>query len=280
VKHLIGIMQGRLSPPRAGRLQYFPVETWQDEFALAREAGLGGIEWVYEAETDDINPLANDGGVAEIRQLSERYGIAVPSICADFYMTNRLVEPDGGVSARALEHLAWLAGRARVVGARHIVLPFVDSSALRSPAEIDALIKVVQHVLPALEREGIEIHLETDVESRELMRCLAAVTHDLVRANYDIGNRAAQGYDPADELRLLGGRLGSVHVKDRVLGGGTVPLGTGAADFPKCFGSFLATGYRGSFVLQAARVSDLSPVVLATRNRQFVEFHLANAARA
>ena len=35
----IGIMQGRLSPAVDGRIQSFPVETWRQEFELARQAG-------------------------------------------------------------------------------------------------------------------------------------------------------------------------------------------------------------------------------------------------
>ena len=49
------------------------------------------------------------------------------------------------------------------------------------------------------------------------------------KANYDTGNSASLGYDPVEELGAYGPRIGSVHVKDRVRGGGTVPLGEGDA---------------------------------------------------
>jgi hexulose-6-phosphate isomerase len=97
----------------------------------------------------------------------------------------------------------------------------------------------------------------------------------LVRANYDIGNSAALGHDPVEELTLLKPWLGSVHVKDRILGGGTVPLGMGVADLPTCFRLICAAGFRGPFILQAAREEGLSEVDLAIRNRQFVEEQLA-----
>jgi len=42
-------------------------------------------------------------------------------------------------------------------------------------------------------------------------------------------------------------------VKDRVLGGGTVPLGTGHTDFDVCFSLFEELNYTGPFILQAAR---------------------------
>ena len=50
--------------------------------------------------------------------------------------------------------------------------------------------------------------------------------------NYDIGNSAALGYDSAEEISAYAPRILHVHVKDRVRGGTTVPLGTGNADLP------------------------------------------------
>ena len=46
----IGIMQGRLVPPVKGRIQAFPSERWRDEFALAQQAGLQAIEWIYDLD--------------------------------------------------------------------------------------------------------------------------------------------------------------------------------------------------------------------------------------
>jgi L-ribulose-5-phosphate 3-epimerase len=98
-----------------------------------------------------------------------------------------------------------------------------------------------------------------------------------VRANYDIGNSASLGHSPTQELTLLAGWLGSVHVKDRILGGGTVPLGTGSADFATCFRLIYKAGFQGPFILQAARQPELSEVELARRNRKFVEQQMGKA---
>jgi hexulose-6-phosphate isomerase len=47
-----------------------------------------------------------------------------------------------------------------------------------------------------------------------------------------------------------------VHVKDRILGGTTVPLGEGAADFPSVFHHLAQIGYDGALILQTARAAD------------------------
>lgn len=267
----IGIMQGRLSPPTDGRIQSFPVQTWREEFVRGRDAGLACIEWIYEAGTDDANPLHTDDGLQEILSLTRESGVAVRSICADYYMTHRLVDADGTVNEDVVEHLRWLIGRAGMLGAAYIVLPFVDSSSLKSRPEIDGLLSVLKSVIPTAAQAEVEIHLETDLKPDQLVSILQSIRHPLVRANYDIGNSASLGHDPVEELTLLGQWLGSVHVKDRILGGKTVTLGAGAADFAACFRLIKASDFRGPFILQAAREDGLSETELAKRNRQFVE---------
>ena len=78
----------------------------------------------------------------------------------------------------------------------------------------------------------------------------------MIGANYDTGNSASLGYNPEEELLKLGKWLDNVHIKDRVLGGGTVPLGEGDADFDKVFQTLGMISYKGSFILQAARGED------------------------
>ncbi len=48
MKKTYGIMQGRLSPPEDGRFQSFPRNSWREEIARAREAGLDYIEWILD----------------------------------------------------------------------------------------------------------------------------------------------------------------------------------------------------------------------------------------
>ena len=265
----IGIMQGRLCPSIDGRIQFFP-PNWRDEFPRAKEAGLYCVEWIYDAETSSVNPIATGGGINEIRKLSERYGVHVLSVCADYFMRERLVDSDGEVHSSNLDRLKWLLERAGLLGARYTVLPFVDSSSLKSTKELQGLVKGMQMAIPAAERYDVEIHLETDLKSSVLREVLSKLSHPLVRMNYDIGNSASLGYAPSEELTGVGAVLGSVHVKDRVLGGSTVPLGSGSADFKTCFRLIRENDFQGPFILQAAREAGLTETELAIKNRKFV----------
>lgn len=264
-------MQGRLLPPFEGRFQAFPAVGWREEFARARAAGLACIEWIYEKPHENDNPLRDAAGIDEIRRCGNAAGIAVRSICADYYMTDPLVGADDLPHPENCAHLRWLIGQAARLSVAYIVLPFVDASSLRTPARIAAAADAIRGVLPAARNAGIELHIECDLPPRAFRAFIDEIADPLVKANYDIGNSASLGYDPAEELTLLAPHLGSVHVKDRLRGGGTVALGTGNADFPTCFRLIRRAGFSRWLVLQAARADAGDEIALASTNRRLVE---------
>ena len=57
-----------------------------------------------------------------------------------------------------------------------------------------------------------------------------------------------------------------MHIKDRRLGGGTVPLGEGDADFNALFSALRATNYRRDFILQVARDAEGEELEWAREN--------------
>ena len=68
-----------------------------------------------------------------------------------------------------------------------------------------------------------------------------------------VGGLSVLGYDPVEEILTYGERIINVHIKDRVLNGTTVRLGTGNTDFKKVFRNLLLKNYKGNFILQTAR---------------------------
>lgn len=266
----LGIMHGRLSPPENGRFQSFPSQSWREEFPRAAEAGLGAIEWIWEAYGADVNPLATDAGVEEIKRLSERHGVAVRSVCADYFMDFPLVRA-GNDSKPRRDALAWLIGRCGVAGITRIVIPFVDASRMETAEDQAEAQATLRSVLPEAEAAGVELHLETDLGPEAFAAFLGELDHPFIRVNYDSGNSASLGYAPLDEFRAYGKRVGSVHIKDRVLGGKTVPLGTGSTDFAGLVQGLKDVRYGGEFILQAARGTPGDEVAWSRQNRLFVE---------
>jgi len=257
----IGIMQGRLLPPEDNRIQAFPRNRWQEEFALAAEAGLQCIEWIYDLYGADVNPIASDEGIRTIRRLADEHCVAVNSLCADYFMDRPELDP---------RKLIWLFERCRFAGISRLVLPFVDASRILDSAHAERVVTMLREVLPDVQLNRVEIHLETSLDPRSFADLLDALPNPLFRVNYDSGNSASLGYSPVEEFAAYGERIGSIHIKDRMLHGASVPLGTGSADFATIIRELKKISYRGDFVLQAARETSGGEVALARRNASWL----------
>jgi len=266
----IGIMQGRLVPPTDNRIQCFPRERWADEFALARQAGLDCIEWIYDLYGANVNPLATDAGVENLKSLSQQYRVKILSICADYFMDKPLVRATQAELDDRLNTLFWLLERGHLIGINRVVIPFVDSSRIDTQAEFDEVVKLLNLILQEAGKTGIEIHLETSLNPGRFADLLAQIPNPLLKVNYDSGNSSSLGYAPREEFAAYGERVGSVHIKDRLLGASTVPLGMGDADFQALAESLKKVAYQGDFILQVARGVSGDEVAWARQNREFV----------
>jgi L-ribulose-5-phosphate 3-epimerase len=256
----IGIMQGRLSAPENGRFQSFPRNSWREEIARAREAGIDYIEWIYDDYGSSANPIASEEGIAELSSLKAMHGIKTPAICMDWLMDFPLVRCSGEQRAQRERVLHEILRKARKIGAWRVVLPFVDASSIRTEEEKSIVLDILKRAIPLALDGGVELHLETDFSPSIFADFLTRIPDSIVKVNYDTGNSSGLGYIAREELAAYGNRVGSIHIKDRLrkLDGGiaTKPLGQGSADFEDVFASIRNIGYSGGLTLQVARGSD------------------------
>lgn len=252
----IGVMQGRLLPPIDGRIQAFPWDGWQSEFPTARKVGFDSIEFIFEGPDIVRHPLMHADGRKSIKEVVGAFGVRVNSICADYFMTEPLFRGSVRERAERREVLSNLIEAAAEIGARCVEIPCVDHSSLDSAAERLELVEAIRAVLPEAEQNGIAVLLETDLAPREFRALLDQGNHPLIGANFDSGNSASLGYDAIEEITMLGDTIRNVHIKDRLRGGTTVPLGAGAVKFEDVFATLGAVGYRGPLILQTARDAD------------------------
>jgi hexulose-6-phosphate isomerase len=268
---LIGVMQGRFSPPRGGKIQSFPWETWREEFRLAAACGFRLIEWTLDAERLWENPLLTPGGRDEIRSLAETYGVDVRSVTGDCFMEAPFYKASGAERQRRLEDLRRVVDACQAAGLVAIVVPLVDQGRLEHPREEEELRAGLDSLTPDLRATGVKVLFESDYPPHELRRFIGGFPTDVYGINYDTGNSASLGFDPHAELAAYGDRIANVHVKDRTRGGPTVPLGTGHADFGTVFARLASRGYAGPLILQPARAVDGDHAGLLCRYRSMVE---------
>jgi hexulose-6-phosphate isomerase len=268
----IGIMQGRLSPPVGTTIQAFPAEHWADEFPAAEAAGIACIEWIYDIDGDDVNPVCTDAGLARLRELQ----VGVESICADYFMSEPLLRGAAAEREARRSRLVWLLGRAGLLGVSRVILPFVDASKIEDSAQERLLADLLAGVIQEIGPDSPEIHLETSLPPAAFARLLDEIPQPLVKVNYDSGNSSSLGYDSDEEFAAYGARIGSVHIKDRIRGGTTVPLGEGDADFPKLLRNLEAIGYSRTIILQVARSTAGDETAWAAHNRKIVQSWFAS----
>lgn len=249
----LAIMQGRLSPPEDNRIQCFPRNSWHDEFPKAVEAGIPAIEWIDDTYGADVNPLRTPEGIEELHKLMKQHGVTIPSVCADSYMEQPLIRCTADEHEERLEFLGFLILQAHSLGANHLGIPLLDNSALKTREEIMSIAASLNTLVPLLRKLGMEIHLETSLSPEEFPILLNELPDPYFKVTYDTGNSASLGYDPHKEFVAYGNRVGSVHIKDRKRGGGTVPLGTGDTVFGAVKEELQKIGFDGLYTLQAAR---------------------------
>jgi hexulose-6-phosphate isomerase len=269
----IGIMQGRLVPPTDDRIQCFPRERWVEEFELAAQAGLDCIEWIYDLYGADVNPVATESGLEKLQELSARHNVKILSICADYFMDRPLLRASQVELEQRLDTFHWLLERGRLIGINRMIIPFVDASRIDTQDEFEGVVMLLRRVLKESRETGIEIHLETSLAPNRFAELLSRLPDPRLKVNYDSGNSSSLGYAPSDEFAAYGGRVGSVHIKDRLLGASTVPLGTGDADFPALAEGLRKVAYQGDYILQVARGTTGDEMAWARQNRAFVFDH-------
>ena len=248
----IGIMQGRLSPRIDGKIQAYPASTWQKEFEIAQEIGYAAIEWIVEKPVE-TNALMTDSGKAEIKKVIASTGVRIDYVCADIFMQQPLVRMTEETKSQNKDYLLEILKNAKEVGALGVEIPFVDNSSIKNDREKQEFIDAMQDAFKLAKDLDLKISLETDLPPKVFKTLLENIDLDYVLANYDIGNSASLGFDPGEELENYGLRILNVHVKDRKLGGTTVPLGTGNAKIDYVFLKLKEIGYSGGLTMQAAR---------------------------
>lgn len=267
---LIGLMQGRLLPPVRQPIQEFPSARWPEEFPLAAGLGFDAIEFIFDGTPRElaVHPLL-EPGLGAIRVQTETTGVRVLSICADYFMRAPLHRNSHAARGERTELLARLVAQAGELGVTDIVLPYVDEASLCGEGDDTALLESLEQVLCVCAREGVRIALEVDLPPAEVRRLMERGANPWLRVNYDAGNSAALGYDPQTEWAAYGSFISSVHIKDRMRGGGTVPLGTGDTAFDRLFRAMRDAGYDGLLTIQGARGVDHA--VTAAAYKAFVD---------
>jgi L-ribulose-5-phosphate 3-epimerase len=252
----IGFMQGRLSAMVDGKIQAFPWGEWREEFPRAKTLGLGRMEWTIDQDRLRDNPLTTGTGQTEIRDLSRQNALLISSLTGDCFMQAPFWKTSGDAQKALIADLDLVLASCSTLGAEFVVIPLVDNGKIESAEQEAALLAVLLERSASLSGQGVKIVFESDLPPADLAQFIEKLPAEVFGINYDTGNSASLGYDCAEEISAYAPRILNVHVKDRLRGGTTVPLGTGAAELSKAIRLIESSGYAGQYILQTARAAD------------------------
>lgn len=252
----VGFMQGRLCDQVDGKIQAFPWNNWEDEFSEAEIINVSVMEYTIDQDNLYKNPLMTKEGQKKINALSSMHHVSIPSLTGDCFMQAPFWKSCADIEFELQRDFLAVCDACSAVGIEMIVVPLVDNGCLENIQQEDRLVYFLLSHENFFAQENIKILFESDFEPSNLKRFINRLPSYNFGINYDIGNSAALGFNPRDELNAYGSRIANVHVKDRIRSGTTVPLGSGIADFEFVFSELNKAKYSGNYILQTARAAD------------------------
>jgi hexulose-6-phosphate isomerase len=152
------------------------------------------------------------------------------------------------------------------IGIKYYVFPLVDNSSIESLAEEIILIEETRKLLKLLNKNSF-ILFETDYQPNKIINFIKKFKSKKVGINYDTGNSAALNYDFQNEIKYFK-YVKNIHIKDRLLEGKSVRLGSGNWDYKKFF-KLIKNRYRNNFILQTARNKKNEHLTEININKEF-----------
>lgn len=254
-----GIMQGRLTESRKRGIQFFPFENWEKEFYLAQTLGLDEIEFIFDYERYEENPLWTQKGIDKLKKVIQETGVEVRSVCFDYFMRRAFFKVSEDRRAEVLKENKKIINQVLIamgeIGAQLLEIPLVDDSSMKTDWEKDIFAQFLLDIVNTSQNDLL-FGLETDLPPDDFISYLDRFNHPRIGANYDSGNSSGLGYDAYEEVTSLRDKIFNIHIKDRVYQGTTVKLGTGSADFDKLFSGLKEIVYKKAFIMQAVRGED------------------------
>ena len=252
----IGFIQGRLSPMIDNKIQAFPWGNWQEEFFLARENNFQLIEWTLDQSDLYLNPIMTNEGRLEIKKLSYKYNVKIPSLTGDCFMQSPFWKASESDKAVLEQDFINVCDASSKLDISFIVVPLVDNGTIENESQEDYLVTFLMDHASKFQLNNQQIIFESDFDPGRLHEFIQRFDSRNFGINYDVGNSAALGYNVDDEFNAYGKNIMNVHIKDRKYNGITVPLGQGDANFDKVFKNLSKFSYQGNLILQTARALD------------------------
>ena len=229
---------------------------------LAKDAGFEGVELNYDLESD-LSPRHGTEHFQGIRRLAEKIGIAISGVCSFLFWPYPLTSNDQAKRLRGLELAGKITECAHDLGTENVLvvpgavcIPWrTDHEPVPNDVCLTRAREAVGRLLPAAERLGVKLNIENIffngflMTPQEMADFVDGFQSEHVRVHFDTGNIMMYQY-PEHWIRILGGRIQNVHLKEFTKKGTDTslesfrPLLDGTTDWPAVMEALGAVGYR------------------------------------
>lgn len=265
------VVQGRALPQRGNTMQYFP-PNWKIEFPIIYKLGFSGIEWIYDKKSELSNPLLTKTGRTDMLYASKKNNIDLENIVFDWFLSYPFLQNNELLQEKNVEKFLNLMQNCSDVGFRRIIFPLLDKNKINSDKELTDLIKIFdKKIIDQLDSFNIEINFETSLSPEKEKRIIESLNHEKLKICFDMGNSASEGFDPAQVISTLDNNLGSVHIKDRKIGGSSVPLGQGDVKFLRVFQHLKLINFNGPITFQIYRNKNSNEISILKDSLTFIK---------
>ena len=259
----LGIMQGRLvNREIKSRLQSFPWKQWRKEIRFANKNNIKFLEWTLDYNKFDHNPLIKNP--KKVFEYLKQNKVQVKTVTADFFMQKPPFLRNNNTS-NYLQKLIRIANNFKI---KYIIIPLVDNSSIKKKYSEKKIIDYFKALHKNTNFKKLKILFELDLPPNKILKFMNKL-NGLFGINYDIGNSASNGYKFENEKKYFH-KVFNIHIKDRKINGGSVPLGKGDVEFGKFFLFLQKIKYSRLLVLQTYIPREKLALENTIKNYKFV----------
>jgi L-ribulose-5-phosphate 3-epimerase len=232
--------------------------SWEERLSTAARAGFDFVEISIDESDRRLARLERSSPErAEIRGAIASTGVPIMTMCLSGNRKYPLGSHTPEVRARGLEVARKAIEFAADVGLR--IVQVMGYDVFYEPSDDDTrayFMEGLQQAVLWAAQSGVMLGLENldtpFVESlQQGMRIVNEISSPWLQLYPDMGNLAAAGYHPPDELRLAKGHLVGIHVKDalpKIIRG--VPFETGIVPLAETFQTLAQIGFWGVLAVE------------------------------
>lgn len=238
-------------------------------FALAQELGFDGVELDWrEIEQIHGGTLSPEDRPRWLDAAQEN-GVAISGVAAHFLNAGGIASANEKQREQGLWAIREGLQLCRDLQAEALLVPFFGAAEIQNDDDKNRLVENLKRLAPEAEQAGVILAIEHTLRGDEAAQLLTEINSPFVGDYWDMANCMCLGFDPLQEIQMLGKHIARVHAKEfekakwvqprqsgHYSGLNTVPFGSGDVPVKEVLTALKTVGYTGYVTLETGAFGD------------------------